>query len=102
MMMAPISRLPRGLSLLSSFSSTGITKASVLPEPVTACYEGRSESQFSSNSERELQKTRLYDHILVLHEEWDRASLYRSHLFEPHVADDIGTARSRSRSVGSR
>lgn len=36
MMIAPISRLPRGLSRLRSFSSTGITNARVFPDPVTA------------------------------------------------------------------
>lgn len=36
MMMAPISFLPSCFSRPSSFSNTGMTKASVFPEPVTA------------------------------------------------------------------
>jgi hypothetical protein len=39
MMIAPISRFPSGLSRLNSFSNTGMTKARVLPDPVTACGE---------------------------------------------------------------
>ena len=36
-MIAPISRLPSGLSRRRIFSNTGITNERVLPDPVTAC-----------------------------------------------------------------
>lgn len=92
-MMAPISRLPSTFSRRRIFSSTGITNASVLPDPVTACREWPQ--KMSSLLSQELARTHLDYNVLVLHEEGNSASLDWSHLLESHVAYDVGAGGSR-------
>ena len=89
---APISRLPRGLSRRASRSMTGMTNASVLPDPVTACEQRKLSNQSSSLSLAQQGDTHLDDDVLVLQEEGDGSGLDWGHLFESHIAYDIGAA----------
>lgn len=87
-MMAPISRLPSTFSRRKIFSNTGITKASVFPDPVTACMNPQKNELVLLSSSR--MRTHLDYDVLVLHEERNSASLDWSHLLEPHVAYNVG------------
>lgn len=71
---------------------TGMTKARVLPEPVTACGVPGSGRVSAGGSEEELAD--LDDDVLVLQEERYGSRLDRCHLLEAHVAYDVGAALS--------
>lgn len=71
---------------------TGMTNASVLPDPVTACEQRKLSNQSSSLSLAQQGDTHLDDDVLVLQEEGDGSGLNGGHLFKSHIAYDIGTA----------
>lgn len=51
-MMAPISRLPSTFSRRRIFSNTGITKANVFPDPVTAFRTNKEETRKKKSSKK--------------------------------------------------
>ena len=69
---------------------TGMTNASVLPDPVTACEQKKPISSWALAPVQS--ETPLDDDVLVLQEERDGSGLDGGHLLKAHIAHDIGTA----------
>ena len=94
-MIAPGSVCRSGGSRRNKISTTGMTNASVLPEPVTACVGGGGHT--APNMKQSTCTPHLGRDIHVLHKQRNRGRLHGRHLLKPECRDGCESRRMQRR-----